>query len=76
MNRDVIESLIRALMKVGGTALAARGAVTESGWAEITGAVVTIAGVLWGIYSAKQPVPVASSQPVEIKPAGQGDLPR
>ncbi len=47
MNQDQLTSLLRTLLKIGGTYAASKGLGDNSGWEEIGGAVVLIAGVVW-----------------------------
>lgn len=54
MNQETIATLLRTLLKVGGGALVSKGLIDDTGWAEISGALLTIFGVVWGIVAARR----------------------
>ena len=55
MNSDQISSLVRALMQIGGTALAAHGVILPDAQCQsIVGGVIAIVGVVWSqVFHAK-----------------------
>jgi hypothetical protein len=54
MNKETLTTLLRALMKIGGGWLIANGYLDDDAMIELTGAVVTIAGVVWGVVDARK----------------------
>lgn len=56
MNQDTIATVIRALLKIGGTYLLAKGFKTESSSIDTLltdgGAIAALSGFIWGLYSA------------------------
>lgn len=54
MNQETIGTLIRALLKFGGGILISKGVLDDATFAEISGALMTLFGVVWGILAARQ----------------------
>ena len=62
MNSDQLMSLLRTVLQIAGTALVAHGTlgITGAMWEQISGAVVMIAPVIWGIYAHTDAAKIAS----------------
>ena len=45
--KDQLESLIRTLLKIAGTLFASYGWFSDGLWADVTGAVLLLFGVIW-----------------------------
>jgi hypothetical protein len=58
---DQLQTTLRLLLKVGGGMLAQKGLTTDSGWSEISGALMVIAGFIWGLYHRTPKIVVAAS---------------
>ncbi len=54
MNKETISTLVRTLCKVGGGYLVAKGIIDDASVVELTGAIVTVVAVAWGLYDAKK----------------------
>lgn len=52
--KEAIGTMIRAVLKIGGGALVAKGIADEGQVEAVIGAIVTIVGVIWGIVEAKK----------------------
>lgn len=52
--KEAIGTMIRAVLKIGGGALVAKGFADEAQVEAVIGAIVTIVGVAWGIWDAKK----------------------
>ncbi len=52
MNADVLARILRTLLQVGGTYLAATGKITEGDWTAISGAIVTIVTTGYTVYAS------------------------
>lgn len=51
---ETVQSIIRAVLKIGGGVLVTKGVMTESALTDVTGAVITLVGVVWGIVAARK----------------------
>lgn len=60
MNWDIIQTLLRSVLKVAGGALIAKGFTDDAGVEALTGAIITIGGVIWGYYHRKPSAPQAN----------------
>jgi hypothetical protein len=58
MNKDQVLSIVRSVLKVGAGVLVTKGIVDDAGAETIVGAIIGIAGILWGCLHRK---PAASS---------------
>lgn len=54
MSKETIQTIIRSVLKIGGGFLVAKGLADDAAIAELSGAVVTIVGFVWGILAAKK----------------------
>jgi len=54
MTKDQIFGVLRHTMTALGGILIAKGLVADGAWAELTGAALTLTGVIWSIVSKKQ----------------------
>ena len=54
VNADTVSTVVRAVFKFGGGYIIHAGFTDSSNWEKLTGAVVGLTGILWGIYSAHQ----------------------
>lgn len=52
---DTAQTLIRSVLKVGAGMLVAKGLADQSTAEAITGGVIAIIGVIWGVLHKKQP---------------------
>lgn len=71
MNQETIGTLIRALLKFGGGILISKGVLDDATFAEISGALMTLFGVVWGIIAARQ----ASAAKSATAPAPKSSIP-
>lgn len=62
LNQEQVMMLVRVAMQITGTALVTHGVfgIDAAAWQEITGAVLMLTPVLWGLYDKKKSVRVAS----------------
>jgi hypothetical protein len=62
MNQDQLLSVVRAVMQIVGTGLMTTGigGITSEGWSTITGGVLMIAPVVWGIFAHSESGAVAA----------------
>lgn len=60
---ETTASIIRAVLKVGGGFLVARGLATETVMVDVAGAVVTLIGFVWGIVAAKKAAAASTPPP-------------
>lgn len=51
---ETVQTILRAVLKVGGGFLVAKGLASEAQAAEIAGCVVTLVGIAWGIIAARK----------------------
>lgn len=51
---ETVSSIIRAVLKVGGGFLVAKGLATDTAIAEVSGALVAIVGFVWGLIAASK----------------------
>lgn len=54
MNREALSTLVRAVLKFGGGFIVAKGTIDAEGLELAIGAIVTLVGVVWGAFDAKQ----------------------
>lgn len=71
MNQETIGTLIRALLKFGGGILISKGVLDDATFAEVSGALMTLFGVVWGIVAARQ----ASAAKSAAVPAPRSSIP-
>jgi hypothetical protein len=50
MNQDQVLSIVRSVLKIGGTLLVAYGYVSDQQWITITSAVIAVAPMVWDMY--------------------------
>lgn len=50
LTRDQMLSILRTLLKIAGTALAAHGVGNIAGWEIISGAILTVVPVVWDMF--------------------------
>lgn len=55
MNSDQIQSFLRTILKSVGTLLISKGYVSSTGWEEVLGSIVTIAGIAWSHFHHADP---------------------
>jgi len=73
MNSDIVQTLIRSVLKFGAAWLVTKGFANDSQAQELVGAIAGIIGVLWGIWHRS--APPAASQPAQSQPGpSQGTL--
>lgn len=60
MNKEVILGILRHVLTFVGGILIARGVLDESTSGEIIGALITLTGALWSVFSKKKPTPPAA----------------
>ena len=62
MNSDQLLSLLRTLLQIAGTALVSHGTlgITGAMWEQISGAVIMIAPMIWGMYAHTDAAKIAS----------------
>ena len=53
MTKDQIFGVVRHVFTAVGGILIAKGLVTDGSWTELTGAILSLAGVVWSITSKK-----------------------
>lgn len=51
MNQEVMVSLLRTILQIAGTAIAAHGYISDANWALISGAVLTVATTLYTVWT-------------------------
>lgn len=61
MNKDQIFGIIRHGLTFFGALMVMNGKVDESQWYEVTGAVLSLASVLWSIYDKKTTTPTTGA---------------
>lgn len=71
MNQETIGTLVRALLKFGGGILISKGVLDDATFAEVSGALMTLFGVVWGIVAARQ----ASAAKSATAPAPRSSIP-
>jgi hypothetical protein len=54
MSQETVFTIVRTVLKVGGGFIIAKGFADEAMVTELTGAIVSIIGVVWGIIAAKK----------------------
>ena len=77
MNEDVILSLVRALLKIGGTWMLSKNLASGSDVETLISAAMILVGIVWGMM-AKKPKPVPVPVPVPVPnpvPTGPAPIP-
>ena len=54
LSNPVVQTLLRSALKIGAGYLVAKGYTDADGAEQITGAVVGVSGVLWGVFHRKE----------------------
>ncbi len=78
MNSDQMSSVLRSALAIAGTFLTTYGLLNAGDWATVTGAVLAVAPVVWGIYAhtAANTVAAAAALPdvahVAVMPTPEG----
>ncbi len=54
MTKEQIFGVIRHTMTALGGILIAKGLIADGAWTELSGAIITLTGVIWSIVSKKQ----------------------
>lgn len=83
MNSSQFQTLARSILKIVGSALAAHGATKAAGWLngeDVTGTLLTIAGLAWSHFASSTPAiqqKAADSLPVgTVLPATTDEQPK
>ena len=53
MNTETVSTIVRAFLKWGGGYLIAKGITSDAQWAELSGSLATVIGIVWGIVAAR-----------------------
>lgn len=72
MNQEVMVSLLRTILQIVGTAIAAHGYISDANWALISGAVLTVATTLYTVWTRwnTAKVPASAAIPVALNANG------
>ena len=54
INQEQFTAIVRALLQLAGGMLVAGGYATDASWAQVTGAVMTLAGFAWSIWQNRR----------------------